>query len=221
MFEEIFENKISNKEKLLEYGFLLENDTYSYHTFIMDEEFSLTITIGDNGKVNTQLIEVSINEEYVLYKTYATGNYVGEIRRQISDILKDISNQCFEASTFKSLQTLRIIDYVNQTYHDQLEFLWENFPNDAIYRRKDTHKWYGIIMTVTRNKIIPHSNPESVEIIDLRIEPDKMEDLLNKAHFYPGWHMNKKNWFTIILDDSVPDEEIFELLRSSYTLAVK
>ncbi|MCD7888742.1 MAG: MmcQ/YjbR family DNA-binding protein [Oscillospiraceae bacterium] len=48
-----------------------------------------------------------------------------------------------------------------------------------------------------------------------------MAELLQRGNYYPGWHMNKKSWYTVILDESVRDEELFERIRSSYELAAK
>ncbi|MCD7772282.1 MAG: hypothetical protein LUH23_09410 [Oscillospiraceae bacterium] len=33
--------------------------------------------------------------------------------------------------------------------------------------------------------------------------------------------MNKKSWFTVILDDEIPDEELFQRVRESHELAGK
>ena len=37
----------------------------------------------------------------------------------------------------------------------------------------------------------------------------------------PGYHMNKKHWNTIILDDSVPEKQFLDLIDESYDLVVK
>ena len=37
----------------------------------------------------------------------------------------------------------------------------------------------------------------------------------------PGYHMNKKHWNTIILDGSLPDEEIITMINDSYDLVTK
>jgi len=47
-----------------------------------------------------------------------------------------------------------------------------------------------------------------------------MEELLSNKSYYPGWHMNKKNWYTIILDGSVETEEIYKRIDESYRLAL-
>jgi predicted DNA-binding protein (MmcQ/YjbR family) len=36
----------------------------------------------------------------------------------------------------------------------------------------------------------------------------------------PGYHVNKRLWNTVVLDDSVPDDELVELIRHSYEQAV-
>ncbi|RIE02042.1 MmcQ/YjbR family DNA-binding protein [Cohnella faecalis] len=34
----------------------------------------------------------------------------------------------------------------------------------------------------------------------------------------PGYHMNKRHWNTVVLDGTVPDEEVTEMLDQSYRL---
>jgi predicted DNA-binding protein (MmcQ/YjbR family) len=36
----------------------------------------------------------------------------------------------------------------------------------------------------------------------------------------PGYHLNKRHWNTVVLDGSVPDEEVLELIDHSYDLVV-
>jgi predicted DNA-binding protein (MmcQ/YjbR family) len=58
--------------------------------------------------------------------------------------------------------------------------------------------------------------------INLKCDPDLAMHLRG---FYnvvqPGYHMNKKHWNTIILDGSIPDDEIFTMISESYDLVVK
>jgi len=37
----------------------------------------------------------------------------------------------------------------------------------------------------------------------------------------PAYHMNKKHWNTVILDSTIPDEEIYTMIDDSYELVVK
>lgn len=37
----------------------------------------------------------------------------------------------------------------------------------------------------------------------------------------PGYHMNKKHWNTVVIDDRIPDFEIKRMIDTSYDLVVK
>ncbi len=220
MFEDIFHSRKLNINKLMCYGFKSKGNYWIYNTTIMNGDFTLNISVFENGDVDTDLIDNETNEPYILYKTNASGTFVGEVRAEIEKVLRNIADECFDFSVFKTEQALKIIEYVRDTYSDELEFLWAKFPDNAVWRRKDNNKWYGIIMTVSRNKLGLSSN-EVVEIMDLRLEKEQMSKTVDNERYFPGWHMNKKSWYTIILDNSVSTEEICYRIDESYKLAKK
>ena len=76
------------------------------------------------------------------------------------------------------------------------------------------------MLTVPKSKLDGKSK-EMVEVIDLRGQPDMIESLIDNERYYPGWHMNKKSWYTIVLDKSVSDNELFERVDESHRLAKK
>ena len=121
---------------------------------------------------------------------------------------------------FQSPQAHAIIDYVREQYGDELEFLWENFPRDAIWRNPVTRKWYGLLMAVSRRKLGQDADDE-VEIIDLLFSRHEAPDFVaGNKNVLPGYHMNKNNWITIVLDGSMATEQILALLDQSYRLTV-
>ena len=63
---------------------------------------------------------------------------------------------------------------------------------------------------------------ESPLKINLKCDPDLALHLraAYKA-IQPGYHMNKKHWNTITLDNSIPDEEILTMIDDSYDLVVR
>jgi len=218
MFEDIFRRKKAVPEMLDAYGFRKVRNAHKYDADVLDGEFHLEITVGKNSVPDTKLMEIATGEEYVLYKTDAAGTFVGEVRTAVTNVLQDIANRCYETAVFKSEQSIALIAYVREKYGDELEYLWDKFPDNAVWRRKDNEKWYGALLTVSRRKLgIP--SDEIVEIIDLRIAPEAMENLIDNARFFPGWHMNKKHWYTIILDGTVSLDEIYRKLDESYLLA--
>ena len=122
---------------------------------------------------------------------------------------------------FHQPQTKRLIDYVHEQYGDRLEFLWEKFPDNAVWRLPSNRKWYGVLLTVRRSKITQCSREaEMVEILDFRYDRDELPDFLRHQEcICPGWHMNKDNWLTVILDESLSDAKIFNLLDNSREIA--
>ncbi len=58
--------------------------------------------------------------------------------------------------------------------------------------------------------------------MNLKSDPD-MAMMLREMHqaVKPGYHMNKKHWNTIVLDGSLPEEILLNMIDESYELVVK
>lgn len=101
-----------------------------------------------------------------------------------------------------------------------LNIYGKSFPTMPYGEEKDNQKWYGAILTVSGRKLgLP--TDEILEIIDLRLEKELMEQTIDNVRYFPGWHMNKKNWYTIILDGRIQTEEVCTRIDESYRLAKK
>lgn len=216
---DFFTNKKNNKAKLLKFGFTQEDGLFIYKQILPDNKFNLTVFIDDKGKLHTKLIDPETNELYTLHLLEGvSGNFAGKIKKEYEQILQKIAGECFDPDVFKTRQANDLIKYIKEKYNDEPEFLWEKFAGNAIVRRKDNLKWYAAFLSVSKQKL-GFSETSSVEIIDLRtIDADKIID--NKTVF-PGYHMNKKHWITIILDNSVPMDYIKKRIDESYILAKK
>src|SRR5256885_8806995 len=57
--------------------------------------------------------------------------------------------------------------------------------------------------------------------VSLKCEPELAGDL-RRAHeaVIPGYHLNKRHWNTVIIDGSLPDRMICDLIEDSYDLVV-
>ena len=222
MFEEkFFLRKKKNENKLLDYGFTREAEAYQYVTSVMDGQFSLYVRINGDGGVSTRMIERDSGEEYSLYKVPSSvGAFVGEVRSVCEAVLTDIAQRCYEPDVYQSEQARAIIEYVRDKYGDELEFLWEKLSTTAIWRRQDTQKWYGLVFTIDKKKL-GFDDHEIVEAIDLRLSPEQMAQTVDGKRYFPGWHMNKKTWYTMLLDGSVPTKELYQRIDESYRLATK
>jgi predicted DNA-binding protein (MmcQ/YjbR family) len=59
-----------------------------------------------------------------------------------------------------------------------------------------------------------------VPSVNLKAEPDETWLLRQQypTSVLPGYHMNKKHWNTVLLDGTVPDDEVRAMLEQSYYL---
>jgi predicted DNA-binding protein (MmcQ/YjbR family) len=57
--------------------------------------------------------------------------------------------------------------------------------------------------------------------VSLKCDPALAEDLrqMHRA-VLPGYHLNKKHWNTVILDGSIPEQQIKDMIEDSYDLVV-
>ena len=111
-------------------------------------------------------------------------------------------------------QSNRITNLIIKKYKIAPKFLWEKSPGYGVFKGVND-KWFAIIMNINKNKIISNEDKE-VEIINVKLNDTSY---LKEKGIYKGYHMNKQTWFTIILDDSLTDEKIMELIDISYKLS--
>lgn len=210
---------------LPDFGFAQTADGYIYTTPLLNGQFNMQVDIDLTGQVWTKLTDNATNSEYVLHMVDdAQGEFVGAVRAAYQSELEKIAAKCFQPDVFQSPTAQAVIAYVEQTYQDKLEFLWPKMPENAIFRRQDNQKWYAALLTVKREKIgLPTSEKgdKKIEIIDLRLQPNILTETVDNVKYFPGYHMNKKHWYTICLDDSVAAAEICQRLAVSYELAKK
>ena len=213
---EIFKRANVNFNKLEKYGFKKENNIYIFEKVFLNDDFKAVIEIDDKKIVRGKVIDLQIGEEYTNIRTEMTGEFVNNVREAYKEILVDIRNHCFETSYFISNQANRINKYIKEKYSNEPEFLWDKFPRYGVYRNKNNDKWYGIIMNLDLSKL--DSGTGEVEIINVKLDENKIQELLKKKGFYKAYHMSKTDWISIILNDTLKDDEILSLIDESYNL---
>ena len=215
----IFKNKTVNCEKLIKYGFEKVEGKYIYSTAIFDNQFKMTVAIDGSSETQTELFDLASEEIYTLHLVAeASGEFVGRVRTEYEKVLNDIAEKCFDSSIFGGQCSKKVIEYAHEKYGDELEFLWERYPDAAVLRRKDNQKWYALFMTIAKSRLGLDSD-EPAEIIDVRFDVDELPKKVDGEKYFSGYHMNKKHWLTMLLDGSVPINEILNHLDESYKLA--
>lgn len=110
-----------------------------------------------------------------------------------------------------------IFYYAEVTYNTKPEYLWRKYPRYAVLRNPHSGKWYGILMDVPKMRLGLEGNGHA-DILNVKCAPMFIGPFLERQGFLPAYHMNKKNWISILLDGSVPEDEILHLLDLSFDL---
>jgi len=69
------------------------------------------------------------------------------------------------------------------------------------------------------NKIFALINVEDFKSINLKCDPEKAIELREQfIGVIPGYHMNKKHWNTVLMNEDITDKHLLELIDHSYQL---
>ena len=207
---------ISKKAK--EYGFVENQGVWTYSSTILQGDFLMMVTVED-GDLSFHVYDQETGDLYPqVHMESMRGTFVGSVREACLEELFDIRKACFEVQEFICPQTKRIMTRVQEMYENQLEYLWEKSPDTAVLRHEDNQKWYAVLMKISWDKL-EKGREGLVEAVNLK--HDQVSDLLVKKGIYPAFHMNKRYWISVPLDDSLSDEEMLELIEKSWNLTLK
>lgn len=211
---EIFKKVRINFSKLEDYGFVKENNFYQCSKEFM-EGFRADIVINEEGFVTGKVYDLSVEEEYTSFRIeHQSGKFVSRVREGYKELLEYIAKNCGDRLYFSSFQANAITSLLMDLYHDAPEFMWEKFPDYGVFKNPNNGKWYGLIANVDRSKLDKDSSGE-VEILNVKLDSEKISSLLKRKGFYPAYHMNKKNWITIVLDGTIKNEELLDYIKES------
>lgn len=119
------------------------------------------------------------------------------------------------AGMTKLPQRERVAQYIQDRYSVEPEYLWARYPNYAVFRQPTSRKWFTIIMDVAR-KSLDLAGDGTAGVMDLKCGPVLVGSLLAQEGFRPAYHMSKSSWISVLLDETLPDEEIYPLIELSY-----
>lgn len=216
--QDFFAKKRPDFHKLTQYGFKHENNHYHLQRKFSHNDFSFTLDITPPNSIKGRVIDNATNEEYLPLRATHCGSFASKVKKAYLDCLGEIADHCFITKPFYSDQANRLAEKIASKFGDQPDFVFKRFPDYAVFREPESRKWYALIMRIPRTRLADKnsssSNPK-IEVVDLRIDPVDRAKLLQKPGIYPGYHLNKQNWLTLTLDDTLPDKLIVRLLTAS------
>lgn len=181
----------------------------------LNNSFKAIISVDKDNNIFGKVIDLDFNEEYTPLKTEMNGSYVNNVRREYENILLDIKDKVCNSSYFIFDKSNEINNYIKEKYNINPEFLWEKNPGFGIYRKKSSSKWFSLIMNIDY-KVIDNSKSGEIEIMNLKLDPDEIDELIKKDNFYEAYHMSKKYWITVVLNSDVDFDLLTKLVDKSY-----
>ena len=109
-----------------------------------------------------------------------------------------------------------VFDYIRKKYKVLPEYPWQKYDNNTVFRHPDNKKWFALVMGVQRIKL-GIAGDAYVDVVNLKIEDMFYRDLIIREDgIMPAYHMNRKHWITVLLDGTVTDDRVFELIDMSF-----
>ncbi len=218
---EFFKKKRVILDQLVPFGFIKEDNAFVYRETIMADSFQVDVNISSLGQVTGNIRDLDTGEDYLLFRIEGQrGSFVGQVREAYSQVLEKIATACFEETPFLHQQSNRLARRLTHDLGDSYDQPFAKYPEYLSYRIRG--KWYALIFPIKMAKLgdFPKEIAEQeVEVVNLKVNPSEINNWLNQEGIYPSYHMSKKSWVSVVLNDTVTDEVLWELVLTSRQLA--
>lgn len=218
---EVFRSSTPDRAALLDFGFTPDGDSLRFSAGIVDGDFYVDVAVGPDGSVSSRVIDSATGDDYsAIFSEAYVGAYVGRVREEYRAFLAKISEACFVRAPFTSPQANRLAAHIASAYGEHEDRPFAKYPDCASFRSGSANKWYALLMPVKKGVLAGEKDAEkAVEVVNLKAEPEKIPELTAIPGIYPAYHMNKKYWISVILDGTVEDSLLFELVAVSRSFA--
>jgi predicted DNA-binding protein (MmcQ/YjbR family) len=119
-------------------------------------------------------------------------------------------------SAKESAMTLQELhEYMASHYGAESDHPIKEEHSITVFMRPDNKKWFA----ATKNigcKSLGIDRAGRIDILNVKLDPRVVATLRVREGFMPAWYMNQNSWVTILLDGSVPAEEIRSYLDMAY-----
>ncbi len=218
---EVFRKTLIDKDKLIPFGFEKKGNSFFYRETFMNGQFSAEIEVDEKVDLKGHVWDNDADEEYIqVHINNITGEFVSLVREGYEMILKRIKDECTIPQQFLFPQSNRISNLIRERYGETPDFPFKKLEDYGVFRYPGNGKWYGLIMNIPFNKMFASDDESLIEIINVKIDVKDRDRLLNSKGIYDCYHMNKNSWVSIVLDDTLNDKRIMELIDDSRNLII-
>ena len=105
-------------------------------------------------------------------------------------------------------------EYCLDTYGSSPDYPFDKDFETAVLRHTDNHKWYAIVIKVSRRKF-GFDSDDVIDIVNLKLPTEMFGSFDAADGVYPAYHMNKLHWISVLLPDA-PDDVVQFLVNVSF-----
>ena len=212
---DLFMKRKPDEKKLRSFGFVRASDGFLYERTVLDGKFRAVVRVSTKGDVSGDMIDAETDEEYLpLHMRHADNTTANLVRSAYLDVLREVAEKCFVMTEFMSDQTIRMASWIQKEFGEEPDNPFSDV-DAAIFRNRESRKWYAIVMIVEKGKVLGTKDESRAEVMNLKVPKERLEEILQIKGIYPAYHMNKKSWVSIIMDNTVPDPWVEHLLEQS------
>ena len=207
-------------DRLLPYGFVCDaNGIYHLDKDLSVAGFKASLVVKD-GNLYGRVIEVDLDEEYGAFRLATPTGFAFEVGQAYTALLEDVAKHCYSVNRRLSNQANRVIAHIKDTYGVEPEYPWEDDDTSCIFREPSSHKWFGLIMLVKPDRL-GRSGETPIPVMNVKTDPYDVDRLTGVPGIYLAYHMNKRHWITMVLNEEVNDDTVFSLIDRSHRFVMK
>ncbi len=109
-----------------------------------------------------------------------------------------------------------VTDWIRERYGTDIEYPWMRFPSYGVFRHGDNKKWFALVMDIPRARL-GLTGEEIVDVLNVKVGDMLLRELLlRREGIFPGYHISRGGWISVLLDGTVPLEEVCGLIDGSW-----
>ena len=235
-FSYVFRSAVPLYERFAGFGFEKRGETYVLKRDLAGTDFYALLTVTGSSRqgaalsdqtadknsrpdtLTAEVFERETDERYVLFDVkQSVGSFVAELREQIRSLVEEFRSSCFESCNIRE----KFEEYLPKTFECAVDYPWPDYEGDvstAVWRCPN-NKMFALVMDITYRRFGFESD-EPVSAVNLKVDPEKLESLLDGKSVFPAYHMNKKHWVSVLLTSVTDWNVLEEMTRRSYELVV-
>ncbi|MBP5288433.1 MAG: MmcQ/YjbR family DNA-binding protein [Clostridia bacterium] len=220
--EEVFRRRRFLPETLEQNGFHRKKEGFEIFAPLMGGDFEAVLTLSDKGEIAGDVIDAGTGESYIPLRAEIFDNaYVNKVRDAYKTWLLGIAERCCGGLSFPSEQANRIAAAIRDRFGVKPDFPWKDnarISTAGVFRHGENNKWFALVMDIRRGALLKNEVRDRVDVMNLKMHPDEIPALCQRAGIYPAYHMNRKFWISVTLDGVLADEDVMELVQISFDL---